>query len=179
MSNEHVSDLVGASENIQDFWTLIDANVTINHRGEPNTEKLTQALAHVDAAKIVSHYRSYWDVSFQAYTEPVWAAAYIILGGCSNDTFEDFRDWLICTGSSMFYQTVRNPDHLVCLSHEAPISDELRWAFRNAYNAKTGTEMPLQNISWPTLDQQNDFEDASQMKALLPQLFAKHWDSDE
>ncbi|MEK1832316.1 DUF4240 domain-containing protein [Priestia megaterium] len=31
----------------------------------------------------------------QSYTSSLWAAAYIVMGGCSDDCFDYFRAWLL------------------------------------------------------------------------------------
>ena len=48
----------------------------------------------------------------EAYRWDLWAAAYLIQGGCSDDGFEYFCDWLISLGKHRFEAALRNPDSL-------------------------------------------------------------------
>ncbi|MFC9245678.1 DUF4240 domain-containing protein [Streptomyces sp. NPDC057136] len=50
-------------------------------------------------------------------TNPLWAAAYVINGGCSDDGFDYFRGWLIAQGREVFERTAADPDALA----EVPI----------------------------------------------------------
>lgn len=45
-----------------------------------------------------------------AYRWDLWAVAYIINGGCSNDSFMDFRAWLISQGKELFENALRSPE---------------------------------------------------------------------
>jgi Protein of unknown function (DUF4240) len=47
-----------------------------------------------------------------AYSWPLWGAAFIVNGGCGDDTFSDFRAALISRGHSAFKNAVSNPDSL-------------------------------------------------------------------
>ena len=48
----------------------------------------------------------------RAYAWPLWAAAYIINGGCGDDTFSDFRASLISRGRSAYQAALANPESL-------------------------------------------------------------------
>lgn len=68
-------------------------------------ERLTadEMLAFVDVAG---------DVANDAYAWPVWGAAYLVEGGCSDDGFRDFRDGLVLAGRAVFERTLTDPDTL-------------------------------------------------------------------
>lgn len=68
-------------------------------------ERLTadEMLAFVDVAG---------DVANDAYAWPVWGAAYLVEGGCSDDGFMDFRDGLVLAGRETFERTLADPDTL-------------------------------------------------------------------
>jgi len=68
-------------------------------------ERLTadEMLAFVDVAG---------DVANDAYAWPVWGAAYLVEGGCSDDGFMDFRDGLVLAGRAVFERTLADPDSL-------------------------------------------------------------------
>lgn len=68
-------------------------------------ERLTadEMLAFVDVAG---------DVANDAYAWPVWGAAYLVEGGCSDDGFMDFRDGLVLAGRAVLERTLADPDSL-------------------------------------------------------------------
>lgn len=48
----------------------------------------------------------------RAYDYDLWGAAYLIHGGCSDDTFWDFRTGLIALGKEIFEKALADPDSL-------------------------------------------------------------------
>jgi hypothetical protein len=63
-----------------------------------------QALLEVDAGFSRAMQR--------AYDHDLWAAAYLIHGGCGDDAFWDFRAGLIALGREVFDAALANPDLL-------------------------------------------------------------------
>jgi hypothetical protein len=49
----------------------------------------------------------------RAYDYRLWHAAYIIHGGCGDDTFWDFRAGLVALGKKVYDAALKNPDSLV------------------------------------------------------------------
>lgn len=83
------------------FWKLIDTS----RRGaksdpEAHAETLQTALARLPPAQIVAFYRLLNHHWVKAYTWNLWAAAYTITDGCSDDGFMYFRCWLVFEGST-------------------------------------------------------------------------------
>ena len=48
----------------------------------------------------------------QAYSHKLWGAAYLIHGGCGDDTFTDFRASLVSRGKQAFESAITDPDSL-------------------------------------------------------------------
>ena len=53
----------------------------------------------------------------------LWAAAYLALGGMGEDSFLDFRSWLISHGRGTFERVLADPDSLVELSWDDDEND--------------------------------------------------------
>jgi hypothetical protein len=87
-----------ASPEFQDLDARIDALRTELSRLSP--AELQQFQNHYDA-RIAESYR--WDL---------WGAAYVMNGGCSDDGFRYFRDWLISEGRDVFEAALREPESL-------------------------------------------------------------------
>ena len=78
------------------FWRLIEQSKT--ESGGICTKQvaaLTSILLELPADEIEEFDIIFYRFHAQAYRNDVWAAAYIMNGGCSDDGFLDFRSWLI------------------------------------------------------------------------------------
>lgn len=102
------------------FWELIDKSRRASE-GDPEQqlEKLGALLDDLPTEDIVE-FQNIFDSHFQSsYTWPLWGAAYVIGGGCSDDGFDYFRGWLISRGEKVFDVAQTNPDKLVSLIQES------------------------------------------------------------
>src|SRR5437588_12176207 len=96
------------------FWRLIEAaKQESNGKVEQEVDELYQMLLVLPAAEIAEFHNHFWELMDQSYTWDLWAAAYIILGGCSDDAFDYFRGWLIAQGESVFENAMKDPETLV------------------------------------------------------------------
>ena len=72
----------------------------------------------------------------KAYTWPLWGAAYVINGGCGDDTFSDFRASLISRGRKAFERALSHPDALA-----DEVFDEDAWFYEGyQYGVSEGVE---------------------------------------
>ena len=154
-----------ATMNKEQFWELIAAarDRAINpHDGEAVAREATSLLADRPVEEIVAAEQVLWDLMVESYTNPLWAAAYIANGGCSDDGFDYFRGWLIAQGREVFERVVHDPDALADLPAviaAAPEGCELEcedmlgvgW---NAHLKATGEQPPrgVVTIRYPDLD---------------------------
>ena len=67
------------------------------------------ALPKDEALEFAQHFDAKMD---KAYDWPLWGAAYVINGGCSDDSFMDFRAALISRGRLAFGRALSDPDSL-------------------------------------------------------------------
>jgi hypothetical protein len=74
----------------------------------------------------------------------LWDAAIVINCGCSDDSFLDFRAWLIAHGKEVYEKALVDPEILVDLvKMDEWASDELfLYVAEEAYERKTGQELP-------------------------------------
>src|SRR5882672_4855014 len=78
----------------------------------------------------------------ESYAWSLWGAAYLMNGGCSDDGFEYFRAWLIAQGRQPFEMALEDPDTLATLVNPEGELEEFMYLARQAYEEKTGEEMP-------------------------------------
>ncbi|MEU4085376.1 DUF4240 domain-containing protein [Streptomyces aureus] len=177
--------------NKQQFWQLIEAarNQAINpDDSEAVAREATSLLASRPAEEIVAAQQLLWDLMAESYKDPLWAAAYLINGGCSDDGFDYFRGWLIAQGREVFERVVADPDALAGLlivqtSAAAGVDLEgertlcIAW---DAHVTATGEELPHDafTIRYPDPDPAwaFDFGDAGEMARRLPGLAALYLD---
>ncbi|MCX5304839.1 DUF4240 domain-containing protein [Streptomyces sp. NBC_00160] len=168
----------------QTFWQLIETARADapEHEVAPRAAEL---LAQRPESEIAAAQQVLWDLLAESYRAPLWAAAYVINGGCSDDGFDYFRGWLLTQGREAFEAALADPDSLA--GHPAvrgaatggagDLEDEdalsIAWT---AYEAATGRELPADSftISYPELDPSwdFDFDDTDETSARLPRLSA-------
>ena len=134
------------------FWQLIEdarAQVADPADAEAVTAHAAALLAGFPREKIVAAERVLSGLMADSYRTSLWAAAYVINGGCSDDGFDYFRGWLIVQGHEVFDQAVTDPDALASL---AVIRSTARRAYlecesalfipAEAFKAATGEALP-------------------------------------
>lgn len=105
---------------------------------DETSEWLVEQLASRSASEIADYEIHFQTALEQSYTSSLWAAAYIILGGCSDDSFDYFRGWLIACGQEVFESAVQNPDNLANLIPSYYEEEEIIPEFEELLN--TGLE---------------------------------------
>lgn len=106
-----------------EFWSIIaKARIAVGERADnrdppddPLPNALSDALVPLGHSRIVAFMVESCRLSDLAYTNSLWGAAYLIEGGCSDDSFMDFRDGLILQGRKTFERTLADPDSLAFL----------------------------------------------------------------
>lgn len=97
----------------EDFWQLIDKSLDASG-GDPDEqmEHLEELLRDLEPDDIVEFDRLFSEFHSDAYTWPLWGAACVIGGGCSDDGFIDFRGWLVTRGQRVYEAAMAAPDSL-------------------------------------------------------------------
>jgi hypothetical protein len=125
------------------FWRLIEeAKSTAGDDIETQAEKLTAFLAQRSADEIVDFAKTFDACMARSYSWDLWAAAYIINGGCSDDGFDYFRGWLIAQGRKVFEDALRDPETLVERADPEADGEPMLYVADNAYRRKTGNDFP-------------------------------------
>jgi hypothetical protein len=127
------------------FWELIEQSRREGRYCEEQAAALVARLEDMELAEVVSFQQHLWARMQEAYRSDLWAVAYIVNGGCSDDGFTDFRGWLIAQGREFFGQALRTPERVgdrVGQSGEAACFD-IVCAGEEVYRARTGgRDMP-------------------------------------
>lgn len=127
------------------FWTLVEAAKAETTPALSNQPEILQRrLEALPPREIVEFDRLFTRLIDDAYTWDLWAAAYIIEGGCSDDGFRDFRAGLIGLGRDVYYAALADPSTLVRQPTRGVdfSQEEMLYAAAQAYEAVAGHEMP-------------------------------------
>jgi TPR repeat protein len=165
--------------NKNDFWSLIDKSKS-DSKGDLSrqVELLTRRLQERSEEEILEFDHWLHEQMRRSYTRELWAAAYIINGGCSDDGFDYFRAWLIAQGRDVFQNALHDPESLVDVA-EADMELELfLYAGIKAYEAKTNSKFPYPSRPAAELSGAEWEEDEEHLKSKYPKLFARFWETD-
>ena len=164
-----------------DFWTIVD-DVNSRAGGDMDAKErlLRESLEALDAAGVKGFSDHMDRMMGSAYTWPLWAAAYIIQGGCSDDGFMDFRSSLVFTGRRVFEPAVASPDSLGDLDDDTLDTlyhEGMLYIASEVHEAKAGgsPERSVQMPPEPT-GEPWDEDDEDGLAALCPALWKRFGD---
>jgi len=104
------------------FWELIDQS---KKQGAEQVEWLARELSNKELKEIIDFEIEFQKKMVQSYTSWLWGAAFVIMGGCSDDGFDYFRGWLISRGEEVYNEAINNPEFLAgYLTEENLMEDE-------------------------------------------------------
>jgi hypothetical protein len=138
-------------ERIDWFWGIIERTRSPGADQDQQMAALAAELSELPPAQIEAFGAIFDRLLVETYSWDMWGAAYVIMGGASDDGFEYFRVWLISRGREVFERARANPDELATLIpadfEEVPDFELLAYVASNAWAEKTGeepNEMPTQ-----------------------------------
>jgi hypothetical protein len=161
---------------IQTFWEIVDrVHHASNGDMDSKCELLGDELRKLPADEVRSFDKHFGDCEYQAYTWELWAAAYIIGGGCSDDAFSDFRTTLISMGQETFARVVASPGVLVewDLDEESAFYEGYQYVAPEIYEELTGEDMPVREIPEPK-EPAGARWDEEHVSELYPELARKY-----
>jgi len=128
------------------FWKIIEktkSNSSENNgRQKTILKKELYKLTNIEILEFDNKFRTFRG---QACTWDLWAASYTLNGGCSDNCFSQFRDWLIGNGQDIYKNAMVNAESLAEIEHDQNkyYMKVLNCAAREVYKEKTGgKEMP-------------------------------------
>jgi hypothetical protein len=167
-----------AAMNEAGFWQLMsETRAAAGNDTGRQSDLLKQRLAKLPPQEIVEFDRIRHRLDKAAYTWNLWAAAYVIEDGCSDDCFRDFRGYLISLGRGPYEAALRNPDSLASVAQDAENGD---WenaddVAPDAYSSATGLDYPLDtsDLSGEPRGKPFDENNLSALAGRFPRLFAR------
>jgi hypothetical protein len=123
------------------FWAVIETARRAD--GAARATALQRALIRVPPAQISSFAEHQAALMADSYSWPLWGAAYIIKGGCSDDAFDYFRGWLLLEGRATWDAALADPESLakVDVDPDDAECEDVVYAASSAYEQVTGARM--------------------------------------
>ncbi|MCO8120358.1 DUF4240 domain-containing protein [Stieleria sp. TO1_6] len=171
------------------FWTVISCSLD-NTQSEGLTadrqidllEHELEKLSRDEHTGFLGHFYHWY---FTAYRRDLWAVAYTVMGGCSDDCFMEFRMWLVTRGSDVFHAALKNPDSLAPEFDKIPEGDIPLWDYdlTDHFDSRFGDgahnvayeqfAFPEEKISDPETQWTGDDEES--IRAICPLVFDQYW----
>ena len=161
--------------NEKDFWHLIEAvKLEAGTDFQSRPALLQRQLSSLEPKQIQRFQQRYESLLLEANSWSLWGAASLMNGGCSDDGFKYFRDWLISEGEKTFKNAVKTPDSLTSVARIEYFELELfGYAALKAYAAKGAGELERDfKVEYAVTAGEEWAE--SDLPRLLPALAAKY-----
>ncbi|MCG9895079.1 MAG: DUF4240 domain-containing protein [Fimbriimonadaceae bacterium] len=148
------------------FWRIIEGAGC-----EP--ERVKEALDGLEPDQIDAWDRIYWEKHNALHRWDVWGAAFVINGGCGDDSFHYFKAWVIGKGPAAYQAALSDPDSLGAYVTEEDLengcdNELLNYAAAEVFEAKTGEE--LESRSAEGDDPAGEAWEEDELDELFPRL---------
>jgi hypothetical protein len=168
------------------FWNIVDSSVKNTKNQDDQERFLVKAIEKLTPKQIIGFRLRTDKLLYDTYNSEMWCAGYIMNGGCSDDGFEYFRNWIISRGKDTYYKAKENPDSLISefIENEEYYEFESFWYVAlTAFENKTGKELydyiaddfKTNEGNYPNFEFTWKEEEPETMKAICPKLFEKMW----
>jgi hypothetical protein len=165
----------------EQFWDIIE-NSNKGHELEKELSKLSED-------EIFGYW--YWWSYFnnKSYNQELWAVAYTVLGGCSDDGFDYFRFWLLSRGKSVYFEALRDADTLCdefdkLADDEYPEWEDIDYVPKQVFEKKFKKDFYEAEDNYdfdlirPQIELEWDEDDEESIRDICPKTFDKWWDND-
>jgi len=163
------------------FWTIIE--------NSNNGEDLENELFKLSEDEIFGY--KYWWSYFhrQSYNQALWAVAYVVLGGCSDDSFDYFRFWLLTRGKAVYMNAIQDADTLCdefLKDKEYPAWEEVAYIPIEVLKKKFNKDIYIVEANYdfgersrPEIVFDWDENDEESIRKICPKTFDKWWRNDK
>jgi len=168
----------------EQFWDIIEKS----NKGND----LKNELSRLSQEEIFG-YRYWWDYFHaESYNQALWAVAYTVMGGCSDDGFDYFRFWLVTRGQEVYARALQDADSLCDEFDDCEYPEweevsyipndvfEEKWG-KDIYDAENDAEGSIEFIIPPRPKMVFEWEEADEasIRAVCPNTFDKWWGNDK
>ena len=170
--------------NHDQFWTLIERSREHfrSVRGDGNMDgqeyALRELLLELSAEDLAEFDKTMLTLTFDAYNWTLWGAADLLHeGSCTDDTFTDFRVWLISMGRQTYEEALAQPDSLASAVSDPTVEafsfEEFQYIPSQVYEELTGKEISDSGITHPREPRgEKCWETMDDLKQQYPRIWA-------
>lgn len=187
--NDAKTQLIKTAEMLEEdlYWRIIEKSLKNTSNQDDQEQFLIKEIANLTPTQMIGFRLRTDKLIYDTYNSEMWCAGYIMNGGCSDDLFEYFRNWIISRGKQTYYNAKQNPDNLVSeLVEDAEFYEfESFWYVAlEAFQQKTGKDLyefidydnfKTSEGNYPQLEFTWKEEDPESMMKICPQLYGKLW----
>ncbi|HMS68063.1 MAG: DUF4240 domain-containing protein [Saprospiraceae bacterium] len=162
-----------------EFWDII--KTTKEHsKGdyELQQEILESELSKLTPNEVLLFSNRFRSLRGLANTWELWGAIYIIQGGCGDDSFNDFREWVIGQGKDFYYKTIEDPESLANLDpefiEETADFEGLGYIPSKVFKDLTGIEIQHTFKENQITTGKEWEEEGDDLKNMFPKIYAKY-----
>jgi hypothetical protein len=169
------------------FWRIVDKSLKNSTSQESQEQYLVEEIKRLSPKEMIGFRLRTDKLLYDTYTSDMWCAAYIMNGGCSDDGFEYFRNWLISRGKKTYYKAKKDPDYLI--NELVPGTDHYEfesfwYVALDAFKEKTGKDLydyidnenfKMHEGNYPQFEFTWKESEPESMKKICPELFNKLW----
>jgi hypothetical protein len=188
-SKEQMTTLASKLLSERRFWNVISRSLggtdSVGLTATRQEQLLEQELERLSRDEFTGFLGHYYHNQHHAYRNDLWAVAYVVMGGCSNDCFIDFRKWLVMRGKSVYRAALQDPDSLCVEFDKIPKGDIPLWEYypSRQYDRRFGGgahDRAYQRFKFPPVelfDPENEWnsDDEASIRKLCPRVFQKYW----
>jgi hypothetical protein len=162
------------------FWATIQRAAAAGPSTAARVSALEAELRAAPPADLEAFDAHVWGWFLELDRKELWAAAYVIMGGASDDAFDYFKQWLMLQGHAVVLAAVRDPDTIADLPlHEHTSTEFLLSLAKRTFEEREGRDMPNRHriypdvTAWPP-DRVPDYDWTEETTAqLFPRLTAR------
>lgn len=169
------------------YWSIIASSLKNTEDQDAQEQYLIKEISKLTPKQMIGFRLRTDKLLYDTYNSEMWCAGYIMNGGCSDDGFEYFRNWVISRGRETYYRAKENPDNLISeVDENAEMYDfESFWYVAlEAFKKVTGKDLydyidednfKTKEGQYPPITFTWQEENPESMKKICPHLFARLW----
>jgi hypothetical protein len=171
------------------FWNVISRSLagtdSVRLTAKKQERLLEQELERLSRAEHTGFLGHFYAGSRKAYRRDLWAVAFVVMGGCSDDCFMEFRTWLVLRGKRVYAAALQNPDSLCREFDKIPKGDIPLWEYylSKQYDRRFGEgahDEAYRRFRFSPerlADPENEWsgDDKASIRRLCPTVFDKYW----
>jgi len=171
------ADFVRYSED--DFWDMIGEcrrqldSIPIDPYEKHSFPVFRSAISKLSTEQLYYAEKHFTRMFIQLYRREIWSAISFIHGGCSDDSFMDFRQWLMTCGRDPCVSMVEDADNLPAIISQykrTTLFSEgvISYGITNEFEARTGFEIPSEDR---VCELQGEWIDEDSVPTKLPNCY--------